>query len=87
MAPLQAQPSPQVEQELDLPWARPVLQPPSGHWWLLYNGYRAHGASNRGREMLLDMIHWTRDAWPFFTPGSRPQPTEPGEAGGGAPAQ
>src|SRR4051794_15218281 len=67
-----------------------VLQPPSGHWWLLYNGYRAHGASNRGREMLLDMIHWTRDAWPFFTPGSRPEPTEPaqpGDAGGGAPAQ
>src|SRR4051794_3754092 len=56
-----------------------VLQPPSGHWWLLYNGYRAHGESNRGREMLLDMIHWTRDAWPFFTPGSRPEPAEPAE--------
>jgi xylan 1,4-beta-xylosidase len=51
-----------------------LLQPPSGHWWLVYNGYRASGASSRGREMLLDLVHWSRDSWPFIKPGSRPQP-------------
>ena len=51
-----------------------VLQTPSGHWWLLYNGYRAHGPPNRGREMLLDLIHWSRDGWPYIQPGSRPKP-------------
>jgi beta-xylosidase len=50
-----------------------LLQPPSGHWWLLYNGYRATGSPNRGREMLLDLVHWSRDGWPYITPGSRPQ--------------
>lgn len=58
-----------------------LLQPPSGHWWLLYNGYRARGASNRGREMLLDLVHWTRDEWPLIKPGSRPESTG---TGGGA---
>ena len=57
-----------------------LLQTPSGHWWLLYNGYRAHGPSNRGREMLLDLVHWSRKAWPVIYPGTRPAPvaTEPG---------
>jgi xylan 1,4-beta-xylosidase len=52
-----------------------VLQSPSGRWWLLYNGYRATGAPDRGREMLLDMIQWSRDDWPYIKPGSQPQPT------------
>jgi xylan 1,4-beta-xylosidase len=51
-----------------------VLQSPSGHWWLLYNGYRALGSANRGREMLLELIHWSRDGWPYIAPGSRPRP-------------
>jgi xylan 1,4-beta-xylosidase len=51
-----------------------VLQTPSGHWWLLYNGYRARGSTHRGREMLLDLVHWSRKDWPFITPGSRPAP-------------
>ena len=51
-----------------------VLQTPSGHWWLLYNGYRAHGSPHRGREMLLDLVHWSRKDWPVIVPGSRPQP-------------
>jgi xylan 1,4-beta-xylosidase len=49
-----------------------LLQPPSGHWWLLYNGYRAHGPPNRGREMLLDLVHWSHKDWPFIVPESRP---------------
>jgi len=51
-----------------------VLQSPSGHWWLLYNGYRANGPPDRGRELLLDLIHWSRDDWPYIKPGSWPQP-------------
>jgi xylan 1,4-beta-xylosidase len=54
-----------------------VLQTPSGHWWLLYNGYRATGPANRGREMLLDLIHWSRDDWPYIKPGSRPVAVPP----------
>jgi xylan 1,4-beta-xylosidase len=50
-----------------------VLQSPNGHWWLLYNGYRANGPPRRGREMLLDLIHWSRDDWPYITPGSQPK--------------
>jgi xylan 1,4-beta-xylosidase len=48
-----------------------VLQTPSGHWWLLYNGYRRRG-SPRGREMLLDLVRWKRDGWPLIQPGSYP---------------
>ena len=66
-----------------------LLQPPSGHWWLLYNGFRAHGASNRGREMLLDLVHWKKE-WPLILPGSRPQDMgaapSPTEGGGAEPA-
>jgi beta-xylosidase len=51
-----------------------VLQSPSGHWWLLYNGYRATNRTHRGREMLLELIHWSRDDWPYISPGSRPKP-------------
>jgi xylan 1,4-beta-xylosidase len=51
-----------------------VLQTPSGHWWLLYNGYPTRGSPG-GREMLLDLIHWTRDDWPYIQPGSRPATT------------
>ncbi|MFL5893494.1 MAG: glycoside hydrolase family 43 protein [Thermoleophilaceae bacterium] len=47
-----------------------VLQSPSGHWWLLYNGYRANGPPDRGREMLLDLIRWSRDDWPVIQPSS-----------------
>jgi xylan 1,4-beta-xylosidase len=56
-----------------------ILQTPSGHWWLLYNGYRARGSTHRGREMLLDLLHWSRDKWPYITPGSRqaPAPAQP----------
>jgi beta-xylosidase len=50
-----------------------LLQPPSGHWWLLYNGYRATGPPDRPRVMLLDLVHWSRDAWPYLTPGSVPR--------------
>ena len=67
-----------------------LVQPPSGHWWLLYNGYRAHGPPNRGREMLLDLVHWSGKGWPYITPGSRPAPTPtptptPEEGGASAP--
>jgi beta-xylosidase len=51
-----------------------LLQPPSGHWWLLYNGYRATGPPDRGREMLLELVHWSRDGWPYIKPGTRPLP-------------
>jgi beta-xylosidase len=61
-----------------------LLQPPSGHWWLLYNGYRARG-STRGREMLLDLVRWTRDAWPSIQPGSRPLNMGTPQSGGDAP--
>jgi xylan 1,4-beta-xylosidase len=54
-----------------------IVQTPSGHWWLVYNGYRAHGPANRPREMLLDLVHWSRDNWPVFKPGSRPQTVTP----------
>ena len=50
-----------------------VLQTPSGHWWLLYNGYRARGSPDRGREMLLDLVRWSRKDWPVIIPGSRPK--------------
>jgi beta-xylosidase len=56
-----------------------VLQTPSGHWWLLYNGYRASNPA--GREMLLELIHWSRDDWPFIQPGSRPRPAPSMKAG------
>jgi beta-xylosidase len=49
-----------------------ILQTPSGHWWMVYHGYRARGSSHRGREMLLDLLRWTRDGWPLIEPGSRP---------------
>jgi beta-xylosidase len=49
-----------------------VIQTPSGHWWLLYNGYRARGSPHRGREMLLDLVRWSRKGWPVIIPGSRP---------------
>jgi beta-xylosidase len=57
-----------------------VLQTPSGHWWLLYNGYQANAPKSRGRQMLLDLVHWSRDGWPYIEPGSRPQtvPAPPG---------
>jgi xylan 1,4-beta-xylosidase len=51
-----------------------LVQPPSGHWWLVYNGYSANGPPNRGREMLLDLVHWSHKDWPYITPGSWPQP-------------
>jgi xylan 1,4-beta-xylosidase len=54
-----------------------VLQTPSGHWWLLYNGYTARGSPHRGREMLLDLIHWKKD-WPLIIPGTRPAPEPTG---------
>jgi xylan 1,4-beta-xylosidase len=57
-----------------------VLQTPSGHWWLLYNGYRARGPTDRGREMLLDLVRWARKGWPVIIPGSRPLDAE-GAAG------
>ena len=66
-----------------------VLQSPSGHWWLLYNGYTANGPPSRGREMLLDLIHWTRDGWPYIKRGTRPaQPytTPPSGSPGGTSA-
>jgi beta-xylosidase len=49
-----------------------ILQTPSGHWWLVYNGYRVHGPSDQGRSMLLDLVRWSRDGWPVIKPGSRP---------------
>ena len=49
-----------------------VLQTPSGHWWLLYNGVRAHSPPPRRREILLDLVHWSRKDWPVLKPGSRP---------------
>ena len=57
-----------------------VLQTPSGHWWLLYHGYRARGSTQRGREMLLDLVHWSRDGWPWIKPGSRPLTPAPATA-------
>jgi beta-xylosidase len=51
-----------------------VLQSPSGRWWLLYNGYRATGPPDRGREMLLDVIHWSRDGWPYIKPVAPARP-------------
>ena len=76
-----------------------VLQTPSGHWWLVYNGYRARGSVNKGREMLLDLVRWSRKGWPVITPGyhpgeSEPEPMQPAPTdgggvtdGGGAPAR
>lgn len=47
-----------------------VLQTPSGHWWMLYHGYRR--SNPNGREVLLDLVRWSRKAWPVITPGYRP---------------
>jgi beta-xylosidase len=58
-----------------------VLQTPSGHWWLLYNGYRARGSTNNGREMLLDLVRWSRKDWPLITPGYHPAETAPPSSG------
>ena len=53
-----------------------VLQTPSGHWWMLYHGYRTDPGARQGREILLDLIRWSRTGktrgWPFILPGSRP---------------
>ena len=49
-----------------------ILQTPSGHWWLVYNGARAHAPPSEGRQMLLDLVRWSRDGWPVITPGYRP---------------
>jgi beta-xylosidase len=46
-----------------------VLQTPSGHWWMLYHGYH-RSEPERGRQMLLDLIHWSRKGWPVIRPGS-----------------
>jgi beta-xylosidase len=63
-----------------------VLQTPSGHWWLVYNGYRARGQTN-GREMLLDLVRWKREGWPLIIPGSRPvsDPAPVSDTGGTTP--
>jgi xylan 1,4-beta-xylosidase len=62
-----------------------VLQTPSGHWWLVYNGYQAHGSVNKGRQMLLDLVRWSRKGWPVITPGYHPaapaDPTAPADGG------
>jgi beta-xylosidase len=50
-----------------------LLQTPSGHWWLLYHGYRASASDRRGREILLDLVRWSRDGWPVIEHGARPQ--------------
>lgn len=43
-----------------------LLQTPSGHWWLLYHGYRAPRSTARGRQMLLDAVSWSgRTGWPI----------------------
>lgn len=60
-----------------------ILQTPSGHWWLLYNGYRAHGPANRPRHMLLDLVHWSRKGWPVIIPGSRPKTVDGQTPSGG----
>ena len=64
-----------------------VLQTPSGHWWLVYNGYRARGTVNKGREMLLNLVRWSRKGWPLITPGYYPpnaqMPSGTGTTGGG----
>jgi xylan 1,4-beta-xylosidase len=61
-----------------------VLQTPSGHWWLVYNGYRARGQTN-GREMLLDLVRWKREGWPLIIPGSRPVSSGDTGTGGATP--
>jgi beta-xylosidase len=61
-----------------------VIQTPSGHWWLVYNGYRARGSVNNGREMLLDLVRWTRKGWPVITPGYYPADSAQPTGGGGA---
>ena len=62
-----------------------LVQPPSGHWWLLYNGWRANAPPSEGRQMLLDLVHWSRKEWPFFKRGSRPlNSTQPVPDSGGA---
>lgn len=51
-----------------------VLQTPSGHWWMLYHGYRANPAARRGRELLLDLVRWSRKTgWPVIERDARPR--------------
>lgn len=43
-----------------------VLQTPSGHWWMLYHGYRTDPIERQGREVLLDPVSWSgRTGWPI----------------------
>ena len=50
-----------------------TVQTPSGHWWMLYHGYRRDPSVRQGREMLLDIIRWSgRTGWPFIKPGTPP---------------
>jgi hypothetical protein len=38
---------------------------------MLYHGYRR--SSPNGREILLDLVRWSRKGWPLVTPGYRPK--------------
>jgi xylan 1,4-beta-xylosidase len=49
-----------------------VAQSPDGRWWMLYAGYNAVGTISPIRNLLLDPIRWTRDAWPVVNGGSGP---------------
>ena len=55
-----------------------AVQSPDGRWWLVYHSYDAD-ALDRGRQLLLDPIRWTRDGWPVVNRGRGP-------SGRGAPA-
>jgi xylan 1,4-beta-xylosidase len=49
-----------------------VAQSPNGRWWMLYAGYNAVGTISPIRNLLLDPIRWTRDAWPVVNGGNGP---------------
>jgi beta-xylosidase len=49
-----------------------VVQSPNGRWWMLYHAYHAVGTISPDRELLLDPIRWTRDAWPIVNGGTGP---------------
>jgi beta-xylosidase len=49
-----------------------VVQSPNGRWWMLYHAYHAVGTISPDRELLLDPIRWTRNAWPIVNGGTGP---------------
>jgi xylan 1,4-beta-xylosidase len=49
-----------------------LVHSPNGLWWMLYHAYHAVGTIAPTRSLLLDLVTWTRDAWPVVNRGKGP---------------